>query len=134
MSVLAGLSRDRAKSLQVIADPHLRLTTLRPFAVYVLDRDEGSAALAQPIAEGADPSSTEDSKEGKKGNMGRCGAAPLRLGITDEAAIFSGVSKDHGDSIVCPLLFDHVAREIEKDASVLKQVRRAREKRRAPDS
>ena len=53
------------------------------------------------------------------------------VGLMDEAAIFSGLNKDTGSAMVCPALLDHVAREVEKDAAILKQVRKAKEERAA---
>ncbi|CAK0895865.1 unnamed protein product, partial [Prorocentrum cordatum] len=48
------------------------------------------------------------------------------VGLMDEAAIFSGLNKDTGSAMVCPALLDHVSREVEKDATILKQVRKAK--------
>ena len=35
----------------------------------------------------------------------------------------------HGDVMICPDLMDYVAKETEREASVMKQVRKAREER-----
>lgn len=48
-----------------------------------------------------------------------------------EATIFSGSHKEFGDVMVAPLLLDYVAKEVEGEAAVLKQVRKAREERAA---
>ena len=42
-----------------------------------------------------------------------------------------GRHREAGETMVSPDLLDFVAREVERDASVLKQVRKAREERRA---
>lgn len=46
-----------------------------------------------------------------------------------EASIFSGSHKEFGDVMVAPSLLDYVAKEVEGEAAVLKQVRKAREER-----
>lgn len=46
-----------------------------------------------------------------------------------EASIFSGSHKGFGDVMVAPTLLDYVAKEVEGEAAVLKQVRKAREER-----
>jgi len=51
--------------------------------------------------------------------------------LFDESAIFTGTSREFGDAMVCPELLTHVGSEIERDANILKQVRKAREERRA---
>ena len=48
-----------------------------------------------------------------------------------EASIFSGSHKEFGDTMVAPSLLEHVAKEVEGEASVMKQVRKAREERAA---
>lgn len=48
-----------------------------------------------------------------------------------EAAVFTGMHREYGDVMVAPDLLDYVSREVEKDASVMKQVRKAREERAA---
>ena len=48
-----------------------------------------------------------------------------------EASIFAGAHKEFGDVMVCPALLDFVAKEVEGEAAVLKQVRKAREERAA---
>ena len=48
-----------------------------------------------------------------------------------EAAVFAGSHREFGDTMVAPELLDYVSKEIEKDASVMKQVRKAREERQA---
>ena len=48
-----------------------------------------------------------------------------------EATIFSGSHKEFGDCMVAPTLLDYVAKEVEGEAAVLKQVRKAREERAA---
>ena len=48
-----------------------------------------------------------------------------------EATIFLGSHKEFGDCMVAPNLLDYVAEEVEGQAAVLKQVRKAREERAA---
>ena len=48
-----------------------------------------------------------------------------------EANIFAGGYKEFGDTMVAPSLLDYVAKEVEGEAAVLKQVRKAREERAA---
>ena len=48
-----------------------------------------------------------------------------------EAAVFAGSHREFGDTMVAPELMEYVSKEIEKDASVMKQVRKAREERQA---
>lgn len=50
---------------------------------------------------------------------------------TYEASIFSGSHKPYGDSMVALALLEYVAKEVESEASVMKQVRKAREERAA---
>ena len=48
-----------------------------------------------------------------------------------EASIFSGSHNEFGDTMVAPSLLEYVAKEVEGEASVMKQVRKAREERAA---
>ena len=48
-----------------------------------------------------------------------------------EATIFAGAHKEFGDVMVAPSLLEYVAKEVESEAAVLKQVRKAREERAA---
>ena len=48
-----------------------------------------------------------------------------------EATIFAGAHKEYGDTMVAPNLLEDVAKEVEGEASVMKQVRKAREERAA---
>lgn len=48
-----------------------------------------------------------------------------------EAAIFSGSHKEFSDTMVAPSLLEHVSKEVEVEASVMKQMRKAREERAA---
>jgi len=67
----------------------------------------------------------------KKGRGRGRGRGLLHHAFIDESAIFTGTSREFGDAMVCPELLTHVGSEIERDANVLKQVRKAREERRA---
>ena len=46
-----------------------------------------------------------------------------------EAAIFSGTHREFGDTMIAPDLLEYVSKEVERDAAILKQVRKAREER-----
>ena len=48
-----------------------------------------------------------------------------------EAAIFSGTHREYGDTMVAPELLEFVSKEVERDAALLKQVRKTREERAA---
>eukprot|EP00972_Heterocapsa_arctica_P081102 11950160-Heterocapsa_arctica.AAC.1 len=74
--------------------------------------------------------------DGKKDDKGKGGGGKglMRMGFLDEAAVFAGARRDNGDAMVCPLLLEDVAKEVERDASVLKQVRKACEERSAMKS
>ena len=41
-----------------------------------------------------------------------------------------GAHEDTGEAMVCPALLEYVSAEVEKDASIMKQVRKSREERR----
>ena len=58
------------------------------------------------------------------------GKGSKTAGVYDESSIFAGTRKEAGDSMVAPDLMEYVAKEVERDASILKQVRKAREERR----
>ena len=49
------------------------------------------------------------------------------LSYKAEAAIFTGTHREYGDVMVAPDLLEYVSKEVERDAAVLKQVRKARE-------
>ena len=49
--------------------------------------------------------------------------------LSYEATIFGGGHKEYGDTMVAPALLEYVAKEVESEASVMKQVRKAREER-----
>ena len=54
-----------------------------------------------------------------------------RAGLFDEHSIFTGSHRESGEAMIAPDLMDYVAKEVERDASILKQVRKAREERKA---
>jgi hypothetical protein len=70
-------------------------------------------------------------KAGKGAAKGNPSAGVSFTGLLDEAAIFTGLTKDTGTVMVAPSLLDHVAGEVQRDAAILKQVRKAREERKA---
>ena len=55
----------------------------------------------------------------------------MRAGLVDEAHIFTGSHRDSGECMVAPELLDYVAKEVERDASIMKQIRKGREERTA---
>ena len=69
--------------------------------------------------------------EGKEPKGKGGGKANNRFGLVDEAAVFSGSHRSTGDIMICPDLMDYVAKEVERDAQIMKQVRKAREERKA---
>ena len=89
-------------------------------------------AMAVQKDKSAPPTNGEGGGNQKKGQGKKQGHGEfLRLGFVDEMAVFSGTSKEDGLMCVCPDLLEHVAREVERDAGILKQIRKAREERRA---
>ena len=72
----------------------------------------------------APPPRGDGAKESK--GKGKSGASP---GLYDEGSIFLGAHKEFGDTMVAPELLDYVSKEVEREASVMKQVRKAREER-----
>ena len=76
-----------------------------------------------PAVEGEGAGGGNDKKKGK----GAKGAS--RVGVYDETAIFLGKHKEFGDTMVAPELLDYVSKEVEREAAVMKQVRKAREER-----
>ena len=86
---------------------------------------EYSYSDAGPAAAGSAASSGEGGNK-KKGGAGKGGG---RAGVYDESQIFMGAHKEFGDTLLDPQLLDYVAKEVERDAQVMKQVRKAREER-----
>ena len=71
-------------------------------------------------------------KETTRGGGGRGkgkgrGGSP---GLIDEASVFLGTHRETGEAMICPALLEFVSAEVEKDASIMKQVRKARDERR----
>ena len=48
-----------------------------------------------------------------------------------EASVFTGSHKEFGDTMIAPSLMEFVSKEIETEASIMKQIRKAREERAA---
>ena len=73
-----------------------------------------------------EPKNDKDHKG--KGKGGR-----WQPGLVEEAAVFAGSHREWGDAMIAPDLPDYVAKEVElqRDAAVLKQARKAREERKA---
>ena len=66
-----------------------------------------------------------------KGNKESKDRKPDDLSYRAEAAVFTGTHREYGDVMISPDLLEYVSKEIEKDASIMKQVRKAREERAA---
>ena len=71
-------------------------------------------------------------KETTRGGGGRGkgtgrGGSP---GLIDEASVFLGTHRETGEAMICPALLEFVSAEVERDASIMKQVRKARDERR----
>ncbi|CAE8636823.1 unnamed protein product [Polarella glacialis] len=73
-----------------------------------------------PAAKGGGKGDGEQKKKNEKGGHE----------VIYEASIFTGSNKEYGDTMVAPQLLEYVAKEVEKDAAVMKQVRKAREERK----
>ena len=77
----------------------------------------------------------EGQTAGKDGKGGRAQAKAQALGssrvgyLMDESAAFIGMARGRGEIMVCPELLECVAKEVERDAGILKQIRKAREER-----
>ena len=54
----------------------------------------------------------------------------MQAGLLGEASVFAGTHREAGEAMVCPALLEYVATEVERDASVMEQARKAREERR----
>ena len=67
-------------------------------------------------------------KGSRKGNHDKKEKNSLPL-LAYESSVFTGSHREHGDAMICPELLDYVAKEVERDASIMKQVRKAREER-----
>ena len=57
------------------------------------------------------------------------GKGQFRFGISEEAPLIAWTHRESGDHTVFPDLLDFVSREVENDASIVEQVRKAREDR-----
>lgn len=68
----------------------------------------------------------------RRNDKGKKGGGKDSKNDKSEAAVFSGIHRKTGEMMVAPELLEyvHVSREIEKDASIMKQIRKAREERR----
>ncbi|CAK0869113.1 unnamed protein product [Prorocentrum cordatum] len=69
---------------------------------------------------------------GAKGKpKSRAGGGFLKFGFVDEVGVFTGTAREDGRMMVAPALLEHVAKQVERDAGILKQIRKAKEERRA---
>ena len=57
------------------------------------------------------------------------GGAAAQGPSIEEVALFQGAGKTQFESMVCPDLMEHIAKQLERDANILKQSRKAREER-----
>ena len=62
--------------------------------------------------------------QGKTGGM--------RAGLVDEARFCTGAHREDGEGMAVAELLDYVAKGVERDASIRKQIRKDREERTAP--
>ena len=69
--------------------------------------------------------STKAAPAGKKGQ----GRGRGQAGLVNELEVFTGTHRDSGETMVCPELSDYVAKELERDAGVMKQIRKSREEK-----
>ena len=71
-------------------------------------------------------------RKGRGASRGRGGGAAGAYGFLDEYTAFRG-QRDTGDAMTCPSLVEWVGKQVERDASILKAVRKAREERAEAD-
>eukprot|EP00959_Pyramimonas_sp_CCMP1952_P375917 7873612-Pyramimonas_sp.AAC.1 len=88
---------------------------------YVCAMEAEGALHAAPQA-----NETDKNKRGR----GR-GRGFAKFAFLDEASAFIGTSREDGRMMVCPDLLAHVSAMVERDAGILKALRKAREERRA---
>ncbi|CAK0827125.1 unnamed protein product, partial [Prorocentrum cordatum] len=69
--------------------------------------------------------------EAKGKPKSRGGGGFLKFGFVDEVGVFTGTAREDGRMMVAPALLEHVAKQVERDAGILKQIRKAKEERRA---
>ena len=93
--------------------------------VYLMDRGHAASESA------GSAHGKNDRKRARDCGGGR--PTLLSFAFINEGAALAGQSRDCGESMISPLLLEHVAREVERDASVLKQARKAREEQRASE-
>ena len=86
-------------------------------------RDSGSSSAA--------PADGEPKAKAKGKPKSRGGGGLLKFGFVDEAGVFTGTAREDGRMMVAPALLEHVAKQVERDAGILKQIRKAKEERRA---
>ncbi|CAK0836009.1 unnamed protein product [Prorocentrum cordatum] len=88
---------------------------------YAYSNHDGAPGSAPDPAEGG-------SGRGKEGRgRGRGGVAGA-FGYLDEYNAFRG-QRGNGEAMMCPALVELVGKQVERDANILKQVRKAREER-----
>ena len=108
MKVIDKLGKYDGVDLSNLAGAEIAFRRLQLIEYYYSDRGPGGGGKPQ----GKD----------KKGDL-------LNSMQQYEATIFSGSHKEFGDTMVAPSLLEYVAKEVEGEAAVLKQVRKAREER-----
>ena len=111
MKVLDKLGRLDGLDIANLAGAELAFRRLQLIEYFYSDRGPGGV-----------------SKGAGKGDKKRDDHDPL---YKMESSISSGSHKEFGDTMVCPTLMEYVSREVEAEASVMKQVRKAREERAA---
>ena len=86
-------------------------------------RDAGAGSSA--------PAEGEPKAKAKGKPKSRGGGGLLKFGFVDEAGVFTGTAREDGRMMVAPALLEHVAKQVERDAGILKHIRKAKEERRA---
>jgi hypothetical protein len=79
----------------------------------------------------AGPTEGEPKAKAKGKPKSRGGGGFLKFGFVDEVGVITGTAREDGRMMVAPALLEHVAKQVERDAGILKQIRKAKEERRA---
>ena len=77
---------------------------------------------------GSTPDEAGGEQGGKKGNNKKKGIGAAGPS-SEEAAMWTGATKDNQNVMVCPALLRYVSKEAETQVNLLKSVRKAREER-----
>lgn len=91
--------------------------------------EDAYAERGPPVIMTDGKKSAEGTKEEKGGGGAKGSGKGQRPGLLEEGMIFLGQHKEFEHLMVAPDLMEWVSREVERDAAVMKQVRKAREER-----